>query len=238
MAEYLLIHGAWHGAWCWDDTAAALRRRGHAVTAIDLPSHGNDNAPAATVTLDSYVARIGEALAAAKGQVILVGHSMGGMAISAAAEAFPEKIARLVYVTAFLPRDGESLSRLEERNPRPTIPTSLVVSAGEPTAVVRDDVIVPAFFHDCAPDVQKVAKARLTVQSLAPLTTPVRLTPQRFGSIPRVYIECTDDRAISIELQRDMIAASGVDKVLSLNSSHSPFLSMPEELAAALASIA
>lgn len=238
MAQYLLIHGAWHGAWCWDATAAALRRSGHEVTAIDLPSHGDDTTPAADVTLESYVARIGAALAEASAPVILVGHSMGGMAISQAAEAFPEKIARLVYVAAFLPRDGESLSKLEERNPRPTIPNSLVVAADAPTAVVRDDVIVPAFFHDCAPAVQQAAKARLTVQSLAPLTTPVRLTAARFGKIPRVYIECTDDRAISIELQRDMVAASGVDKVVTLASSHSPFLSMPEALAAELAGIA
>jgi pimeloyl-ACP methyl ester carboxylesterase len=238
MAAFLLIHGAWHGAWCWDKTAAALRAAGHDVTAIDLPSHGDDPTPAAEVTLDSYVQRIGESLASIDGKAIVVGHSMGGIAITAAAEAFPEHIAKLVYLTAFLPRNGESLLALEGRNPKPAVPPALVISETEPTAVLRDDLIVPLFFHDCTPDDQRMATSKLTPQALAPMSTEVVLTPERFGSIQRTYIECTDDRAISIELQRDMHATSGVHEVRSLDASHSPFLSMPDALAAELARLA
>ena len=238
MAAFLLIHGAWHGAWCWDKTAAALRAGGHDVTAIDLPSHGDDPTPAAEVTLDSYVERIGEALAAIGGPAIVVGHSMGGIAITAAAETFPDRIAKLVYLTAFLPRNGESLLALEGRNPKPAVPPALVISETEPTATLQDDLIVPLFFHDCTPQDQQMATARLTPQSLAPMSTELVLTPERFGSIQRIYIECTDDRAISLELQRDMHGTSGVHAVLSLDASHSPFLSMPEALADQLASLA
>jgi pimeloyl-ACP methyl ester carboxylesterase len=231
MAHFLLIHGAWHGAWCWDRTAAALRAAGHDVTAIDLPSHGDDPTPAAEVTLDSYVECIGNALASIDGQAVVVGHSMGGIAITAAAEAFPEKIAKLVYLTAFLPTNGESLLSLEGRNPRPAVPPALVISENGATATLSDDLLVPLFFHDCTAADQQMAVGKLTAQSLAPLSTELVLTAERFGSIPRSYIECTDDRAISIELQRDMYTASGVDTVLSLDASHSPFLSMPQALA-------
>lgn len=238
MAHFLLIHGAWHGAWCWDKTAAALREAGHDVTAIDLPSHGDDPTPAAEVTVDSYVDRICGALAAIDGQAVVVGHSMGGIAITAAAEACPEKISKLVYLTAFLPKNGESLLALEGRNPKPAVPPALQVSEDGATATLSDDLVVPLFFHDCTPDDQQMAAGKLTVQSLAPLTTVMELTPERFGSIPRAYIECTDDRAISIELQRDMYTASGVDTVLSMDASHSPFLSMPQALADHLDSLA
>jgi pimeloyl-ACP methyl ester carboxylesterase len=238
MAHFLLVHGAWHGAWCWDATAAVLRAAGHDVTAIDLPSHGDDPTPAAEVTIDSYVERIGTALSAIEGKAVVVGHSMGGVAITAAAEAFPDRIAKLVYLTAFLPKNGESLLALEGRNPKPAVPPALVVSETEPTATIREDMIVPLFFHDCTADDQQMAVGKLTPQSLAPLSAELVLTDERFGSIPRAYIECTDDRAISIELQRDMYTASGVQTVLSLDASHSPFMSMPQALADQLISLA
>jgi pimeloyl-ACP methyl ester carboxylesterase len=238
MAAFLLVHGAWHGAWCWDRTADALRAAGHEVTAIDLPSHGDDPTPAATVTLDSYVECIGQALDGIGRPAIVVGHSMGGVAITAAAEAFPEQVAKLVYLAAFLPRNGESLLALEGRNPKPSVPPGLVFSESEPTATMREDLIVPIFFHDCTPEDQQMATSKLTPQALAPMSTEVVLTPERFGSIQRTYIECTDDRAISIELQRDMHGTSGVHEVRSLDASHSPFLSMPDALAAELARLA
>ena len=234
MAAYLLVHGAWHGAWCWQKTVDALKAKGHTVTAIDLPGHGKDTTPRASVTVESYVARIGEALDAMGGKPIVVGHSMGGIAISAAAQAHAQKISRLVYVTAFLPRDGESLLTIEGRNPAPAVPPALVVDEPRGTATLQADRIVPLFYHDCSEVDQRWATSMLTPQPLAPLGTPLTLTKDKFGAVPRSYVACTDDRAISILMQRDMIAASGVERVLELDASHSPFLSKPDELAALL----
>jgi len=238
MANFLLIHGAWHGAWCWADTLAALKAAGHDARSIDLPGHGADATPPAEVTLDDYVSRIGEALAGFDGKVILVGHSMGGMVVSAAAEAYADRLAKVVYLCAFLPRDGESLMDLEGRNPRPTVPPALLPDPEGKTAMLQPDKLVPLFFHDCTPGQQRMAVAKLTPQTLEPLGRKLTLTPARFGQVPKAYIECTDDRAISIELQRDMIAASGVTEVLSMPTSHSPFLAAPTELAEKLASLA
>ncbi|MFP4275596.1 MAG: alpha/beta fold hydrolase, partial [Paracoccaceae bacterium] len=115
MAEFLLIHGSCHGAWCWRDVLPALAGLGHTARAIDLPGHGEDKTPVAEITLEGYRDAI---LAAIDTPVILVGHSMAGFPIAAAAEAAPERIARLVFLCAYAPRDGLSLVDMRREAPR------------------------------------------------------------------------------------------------------------------------
>jgi len=109
MSTYLLMHGAWHGGWCWRKVVLLLEAKGHRALAPDLPGHGNDGTPAATVTLKSYADGICEIARAEPEQVILVGHSMGGVAITQAAENCPKKIGALVFLCAFLPRNCDRL---------------------------------------------------------------------------------------------------------------------------------
>ena len=231
MSTYVLVHGAWHGAWCWNKLVPELEALGHNAVTFDLPGHGDDPTPRRTVTLDSYAAAITRVLDSCDEKVFLTGHSMGGMAITAAAEQRPEKIRTLVYIAAFLPGNGESLFAIEERNPRPSVPDSLVPAANGKTATLPPERIVDLFYHDCSEEDIAYNLEHLTPQPLELLKTPLTVTQERFGTIPRVYIECTDDHAISIELQRDMIEASPCTKVISMKSSHSPFLSKPRELA-------
>lgn len=238
MATFVLVHGAWHGAWCWDKVAPLLRAKGHTVAAPDLPGHGDDPTPRGEVTLESYGKRVADVVSAQKEKAIVVGHSMGGIAISAAAEMVPDRIAKLVYLTAFLPRDGESLGSIEERNDKKTVPLALVIKEGSPTADLDPAKITDLFYHDVSEEETTAAKAKWTPQPLAPFGTPLKLTPERFGKVRRAYIVCTDDRAIVSDLQHDMIAKSGVETVKSLPASHSPFLSMPKELAEMLDSLA
>src|SRR5262249_48601509 len=106
--HFVLVHGAWHGAWCWYKIVAGLDSAGHRLTAPDLPSGGIDATPPATVTLQSQADRLVAVLDTLPDPVILVGHSAGGPVISLAAEARPQKIAKLVYLTAFLLPDGGS----------------------------------------------------------------------------------------------------------------------------------
>jgi pimeloyl-ACP methyl ester carboxylesterase len=234
MATFVLIHGAWHGAWCWEKVERELAAAGHKVVSADLPSHGDDDTPAHEVTLETYANAVADVVRAQKEPVVLVGHSMGGIVISAAAEMAADRIERLIYVTAFLPRDGESLLALEERNPRVSVPPSLVIEEGAPTATLKPEKVHELFYNDMPRHEAEAAAAKLVPQPLAPLATPLKLTPERFGRVPKSYIECTIDNAISIELQRDMISKSNVDKVETLEASHSPFLSMPLDTARAL----
>jgi pimeloyl-ACP methyl ester carboxylesterase len=105
----VLIHGAWFGAWCWNSTKALLEKAGHNVIALDLPGHGDDETPVQNITLDTLVERVGQILVAQSEPFILVGHSMGGIVLSQTAEKYPDRIARLVYIAAYLLESGESL---------------------------------------------------------------------------------------------------------------------------------
>ena len=108
MATFILIHGAFHGGWCWDKVKPILEQNGNTVVAPDLPSHGADRTSIADVTLALYSERICEVLEQQSEKVILVGHSLGGLSITQAAEERPDDIGLLVYLTAFLLKNGES----------------------------------------------------------------------------------------------------------------------------------
>jgi pimeloyl-ACP methyl ester carboxylesterase len=238
MARFVLVHGAWHGAWCWEGTAQDLRDAGHEVDVLDLPGHGEDATPHDEVTLDLYAQKVAEVIGDDGDPVILVGHSMGGMVVTQAAELKADRLAKVVYVTAFLPKDGESLQYLASL---PENPEDIVVPNCEiapPDAIIPDWAARAAFYHRCSQDDADAAVARLNPQPLPPLATPVTISAERAGSVERHYVSCTDDRAIPVALQRRMIAESPCATVTEIDADHSPFLCAREELAKALTAVA
>src|SRR5215469_18131144 len=108
MTTFILVHGAWHGGWCWHKVAQRLAAKGHRVEAPDFPGHGRDETPIADVTLESIVARICETIDRQSEPAVLVGHSYGGAIISQASELRSAKVAMLVYLTAILASDGQT----------------------------------------------------------------------------------------------------------------------------------
>ncbi|SMX38024.1 alpha/beta fold hydrolase [Maliponia aquimaris] len=230
MARLLLIHGAAHGAWCWRDTLPALAALGHQVRALDLPSHGQDRTPVNDVTLDLYGQAIVEAL---DGPTVLVGHSMGGYAITRAAELDPTQIAGLVYLCAYDPWPDLSLAQMRMKAPSQPLLPALRVSEDRLSFTVDPQMARDLFYHDCPPDTVEFALANLCPQAVAASSVPVALTA---GSqdLPRSYILCTEDRTIPPAFQRQMAARFAPDRVAELPSSHSPFFSMPGALARAI----
>lgn len=237
MTTYVLVHGAWHGAWCWNKVVPVLEATGHRVITPELPGSGEDPTPASEVTLEAYANKLVEVLDQQDEKVIMLGHSMGGMAISAAAELRPEKVAGLVYLSGFLPKSGQSLLSLEESNPHSSVPPALVPDKEGITGSLKPEMIRDLFYHDCNDEDFDFAVAHFHDQALAPLATPVILSEENFGSVPRYYIELLADRAIHIEMQRQMIAASPCKAVFSIDSSHSPFYSKTDELVETLLKI-
>ena len=237
MTTYVLVHGAWHGAWCWNKVVPGLEAAGHRVLTPDLPGSGEDATPASDVTLKAYANRLVELLDEQNEKVIMLGHSMGGLAISAAAELRPDKIGGLVYLSGFLPQSGQSLLSLEESNPNSSIPPALIVAEDHVTGRVQADRIKELFYHDCSDEDVAFAIAHQHAQALAPLATPVTVTDENFGSVPRYYILLTEDRAIHPDMQRQMIAASPCKAVFEIASSHSPFYSKTAELVETLLKI-
>lgn len=237
MGTYVLIHGAWHGSWCWDKVVPLLERQGHKAIAPDLPGHGTDKSPISKVTLQAYVDRVVDVLDAQSEAVVLVGHSMGGVVISQVAEYRPERAKALIYLCAFLLRDGESLLQVAQDDADALVLPNLVMTDDQSSATVRDEAIDEAFYGECSDEDVARAKSLLVPQAAAPFATPVHTTAENFGRVPRIYIECRRDRAISPSAQKKMYTSLPCQRVLSIDTSHSPFFSAPEELVNHLAAI-
>jgi pimeloyl-ACP methyl ester carboxylesterase len=230
MSTFVLVHGAWHGAWCWYKVVPRLRQAGHEVIAPDLPSLGRDRTPVAEISLDRWADSICKVVEAAVEPVILVGHSRGGIVISAVAERVPTRIAMLVYLTAFLLRDGETLLEVAQTADSSLVVPNIVVADDQASMTVPGDAAQEAFYGECSPEDVVLASMLLAPEAIAPNSTPLRVTDSRFGSVPRVYIECLRDKAIPVALQRRMAHNSPCEIVASLDSDHSPFLSTPGPL--------
>lgn len=241
MAQFLLIHGSAHGAWCWRDLIPALQALGHQATAIDLPGHGADPLPYAEVTLDRYASRIADTLrdlaAAGHGDVILVGHSMGGYPISLAAELCPDALSHLVYLCAYVPRPGASLNdRRREAAEQPLL-GALILTEDRKGWTVADHDLDRLFYHDCPPGTLGYARAHLTIQAAQPSRQPVEIT-ENSQSISRSYILCENDGTIPPALQHVMARDWPMAHVLSMDCGHSPFFADPIGLAGHLDMIA
>lgn len=233
MARFLLVHGSCHGAWCWRDLVPALAARGHVAEAIDLPAHGADRTPPEEVTLDLYAERIAAALAAGPEPAILVGHSAGGIAITAAADRAPGHIRSLVHLCAYAVGSGESLACVRRRARRQPLLPAIRRSPDGLTFTVDPDLAPGIFYHDCPEEAVAYALPRLTPEPIAPQETPV-LIGAAAASLPRRYILCTDDRTIPPEEQEAMVRDWPAETVTRIRSDHSPFFSQPECLAALL----
>ena len=236
MATYVLVHGALNGGWCWQKVAPLLEAHGHEVVALDLPGHGEDSTAVSGMTLDANVARIRDAVDAADEPVILVGHSMGGIAITQTAEEVPDGIAKLVYLCAFVPQEGESAAGLAHLGPQTAASVQVDERAG--TFMLPGEALRAVAFGECGEEDVAFATDRVVAESLAVWASPVRITPERAGRVPRVYIECLRDRLIPIDDQRAMQQAVPCEQVLTIDTDHSPFLSRPHELADHLLTLA
>ncbi|MEV4114794.1 alpha/beta fold hydrolase [Nonomuraea sp. NPDC049695] len=213
----LLVHGAWHGAWCWEKAASVLRADGWRTRAIDLPSAGGP----AGVHDDAQAVR--GALELMDGPVVVVAHSYGGAPVSqAVAEA--ENVSRVVYLAAYQLDAGESVLGFHG------VPGS---SAPGEFEAVPDDPIAMFYGDVPRPEAEEAAK-RLVPHSARSFRDV--LTRAGWHTVPSAYILCEDDQALPAWSQEVMAARSGV--VHRIRSSHSPFLSQPVELAALLARIA
>jgi pimeloyl-ACP methyl ester carboxylesterase len=239
MATFVLVHGAWHGGWCWENLAPLLERRGHTVLAPDLPGMGANRTPLKEINLDLWIAAICAAIESRREPVVLVGHSRGGIVISAVAERMPERIASLVYLAAFLVPDGKTLNDMVGLGPPTPEATDAFVFASDGVSVAIAQGKAPDLFYNTTSEpLRHKAVARLTPEPVASLVTPIRTSGQRFGTVRRSYIECLQDNAITIEVQRIMQRALPCDPVLTFDTDHSPFYSAPERLADALEEIA
>lgn len=238
MSVFVLVHGSWHGGWCWEGVAGLLEGRGHRVFRPDLPGHGADRTPPGEVTLESCAGRVANVLAGCAEPAFVVGHSFGGVVVSQAAELLPEAFAGSVYVCAFLLRHGQSVWRHGTAPPAAGDGTGSSVLTPENLLVNEQAILVdiraaakPDFYTGCPPEEIERGLDRWRPEPLAPLITPLALSEARFGRVPRTYVHCRDDRVIPIRWQERMCRLSPCATELTMDAGHSPFLSHPDELA-------
>lgn len=227
----ILVHGAWADASSWDAVVPLLKAQGHEVIAVNLAGHGKDTTSFATISFQTYVDQVKAAIGT-RTNVILVGHSFAGMVISQVAEEIPGQIKELIYLAAGLPHDGDSLLGLAKGDPASHIGKYLTVDQAHGQAIIAREGAADVFAADAPQQVQEYLAAHIQPEPLAPLATPVHLTEKNFGSIKKVYIHTLNDHAISYPAQQYMVKNSKVDQVYTLPSSHTPFISMPDKLAA------
>jgi pimeloyl-ACP methyl ester carboxylesterase len=236
MATFILIHGSWHGGWCFDDVKALLEAQGHAVIAPDLPGMGGSDDEMAQITLQGWGNFAAELCRSAPQKpVVLAGHSRGGLVVSQAAETAPEAIDAIVYICAMMLPNGASRAQfktMEELNP--AFDALISKTPGGHGTIITGAHPEAVFAQLSPPDKVAAAMARLVSEPHGPRATPICVTPERWGNIPRTYVECTEDRTIPISSQRRMIAMSPGATVVTLDADHSPFLSRPKALAEAL----
>lgn len=217
-ATFILVHGAWHGGWAWEPITQRLTAQKRHVIAVDLPSV-RPQLPS-TATFADDVACVTDAIATAETDVILVGHSYGGMVITQAA-AGRSDVAHLCFVTALVLDVGQSLAG--ENDTR--IPEWVDLTDDRTASKPRDPVF--QFYGDVAPDVAAHSAAKLGWQSTAALRGPITHTAWR--ELPSSYVLCDNDEAISFNAQTSM--AKRTQLQFTLASAHSPFLSQPDALA-------
>jgi pimeloyl-ACP methyl ester carboxylesterase len=234
MATFVLVHGPWHGGWCWELVAPLLRAAGRRVETPDLPGHGDDRTPAAEITLRLYTEAVLRVIADVAVPVVLVGHGKTGSVLSEVAEHCPDGVAVLVYLAAFLLRNGESVLGVGRNDRESLLVSNLVSYPTQSIMTVRPESLRAIFYHDCADATVAAAISRICPEPIAPGATPVFVTPERFGRVRRVYIETRRDHALGTTLQRRMYANLPCERVFSLDTGHAPFFSAPEALVSRL----
>ncbi|WP_255558287.1 alpha/beta fold hydrolase [Flavobacterium taihuense] len=226
---FILIHGSWHSAWNWYKVTPLLEKQGHIVYSIDLPGMGRDKTPIENVRFDSTIQQLCKLIDSIPGKVILVAHSKNGIFNSQLAELRPNKIEKLIYLAAVLVANGKCAKDYFALDEKEVLGGHITYN-GTISSMLLPEIYKEGLYHDCPDDITQMANIILLPESTESAKAKLKLTEGNYGNVPRYYIECTEDRAITPWLQEKMLAEMPCLKVYKIASSHSPFFSMPDKL--------
>ena len=225
----IFVHGAWHGAWCWQKIVTPLKQLGFNVLAPDLPGHGQHICTPSLITMQDYISSLITLIQAQNEPVTLIGHSMGGIIISSVAESIPNHIHTLIYLTAFIPEHGESLlSMASQFSSHALLPFLTIDQEKSEIRIDSSERLFPIFFNCCEEQDARWAKSQLHSQPLKPLRKKIHLK-NHFNRIPKKAILCREDHIIPLHDQRKM-AKRITDDIIEINSDHAAYCSAREEL--------
>lgn len=230
----VLVHGAFENADVWGHVSAKLEKDGYKVVTVDLPGRpGNPMSPD-KVSLDLYRDTVVKALGTTNKPAVVVGHSFGGIVISAAAEKAPKEVKTLVYLAAYLPHDGDSLVSMAQQDHDAKIGPHLQIQKEKGIASIEYSARADLFANGGPDALRKAIPDLILDEPLAPLATPVKVTSANFGKVDKVYIHTALDQVISPAFQAQMVANTPVRAEYTLKTGHTPFLTDPDGLASAI----
>jgi pimeloyl-ACP methyl ester carboxylesterase len=232
---FLLVHGAWHGGWCWDAVAGLLRAQGHAVWAPTLPGMAEDALNATPqINLDSHIRAVMN-LIDDKGlrDFALVGHSYGGMVVSGVADQRADRLRSLVYLDAFLPDDGQGMSDI--------LPPSSWSRSRDAAEKSSSGFLIPSpppAFFGIPPELAAKVQPLLTGQPIATFTQRIQFRHGGWKAVTRrTYIGCDQPAAATLTTFaaiKNRVKAEPGWRYQSLAAGHDAMLTQPRELADAL----
>ena len=238
MKTLILVHGAFADQNVWGTVKPQLEAKGYRVITPDLPGHGTDQTPVADISLAAYVSAVGNIVNEQPDQVTLVGHSLAGMVISGGAEIYPEKLERLVYVAAYLPQSGQSLQELAQTDKESLVGANMQFAPDYSTVTIKKDMVAEAICADVPATIQEMIVNNQKPEPLKPFADKLELTATNFGRVPKYYLETTQDKAVSNTLQKAMVKDNGqIKQMLTMNTSHLPFVAQPEQFVTQLLSL-
>lgn len=219
--HFALVHGAYHGAWCWDRLRVELERDGHTASAAELPTED----PAAGV--ERYADAVVRSVPESAEGVVLVGHSLAGLTIPVVAQMTPTVMT--IYLCALLPVSGKSFDEQKAEIATEFVPSEKPVGHPDGSTSWPERGAIELFYQDCDLTTATAAARRLRRQywRATEEVTPLR----RWPSVPSAYILCADDRAVSPDYSRRASRELLATEPLEMPGGHSPFLSRPRELA-------
>ena len=222
MKTFILIHGSWHSSWNWHKVVPLLEKQGHRAIAIDLPGMGRDKTPIQEVKMHTTVEKICDLIDSIDGKVILVGHSKNGIMISQAAELRPDKIEKLVYLAAYLIPNGKTQREYSVQDTQGVLKPYVTIYEELNAHTLQPEIYREGLYADCDDDITELAKVLLSHEPVESGITPLQLTEDNYGSVPRIYIECTEDKAVTPFIQRKMYTETPCEKVYSMQTSLFP----------------
>ncbi|MEO7978853.1 alpha/beta fold hydrolase [Flavobacterium sp.] len=230
----VIIHGAWSSSNDWQHVSEDLIASGNSVISVNLAGHGSDNTPISTISLKLYVDEVKKVIGS-KQNVVLVGHSFGGIVASQVAEEIAPQIKKIIYIAAYVPKNGESLLTIAQTDAESHVGKNLIVDEKAGVASIKKEGIADVFLADAPKQVADYVSNNLKPEPLAPLATPVMLTDSKFGKINKVFVYSLNDHTIGYSLQQKMTKDAGIERLYSLPSSHTPFIMFPHVLAQIIA---
>ncbi|WP_131780926.1 alpha/beta fold hydrolase [Legionella gresilensis] len=230
---FILVHGAWHAAWCWEYIARVLNLKGHTVLTPNLPGrHINLNSPN-NISLQDYVSYLIHLIKEQSEPVTLVGHSMAGLIISEVAEAIPEAIRELIFVAAYIPQGEQSLFSIAEASESHNLTPYLIINEDYQTIyLTRTENLVNVFFNQCSLVDAQTALAKLQPEPLKPLIESVKVG-KHFAQIAKRSLVCRYDQALLLSDQLRM-SKTVTDHIIYLDADHAAYYSGANQIIAAL----